>query len=283
VREALGVKQTPRYGTDPVIVLDGSPADILEPVARQRRRLAAAVTSFTDEQWAQPSRCAGWSNRDVISHLDTTNGFWVFSITSGLRGEPSQLLLGFDPTATPAQLVAASEGVPTGQVLEQFLASTDALVDLLTSLDDVGWSTLAEAPPGHLSVSAVAHHALWDSWVHERDILLPLGGTPDEESDEIAASIRYVAALSPAMALNSGASERGAFAVHVTDPDLGVVVDIGDEVLVRSGDAEVELTLTGDAVGLLEALSIRAPLDQTVPPSTSWMVSGLAEAFATEP
>ncbi len=75
----------------------------------------------------------------------------------------------------------------------------------------------------------------------------------------------------------------GAFAIHVTDPDLHVVVDVGDEVLVRSGEADVELTLTGDAVGLLEALSVRAPLDQPVPPSASWMVSGLAEAFATEP
>jgi len=277
------VQQTPRYGADPVIVLDGSPADVLEPVARQRRRLAAVVSSFTDEQWARPSRCAGWSNRDVIAHLDTTNGFWVFSIASGLRGEPSRLLLGFDPAATPAQLVAASDGVPTGQVLEQFLASTDALLDVLTSLDDAGWSTLAETPAGHLSVSAVAHHALWDSWVHERDILLPLGDTPDEEADEIAASIRYVAALSPAMVLNRGAAQRGAFAIHVTDPDLQVVVDVGDEVLVRSGEADVELTLTGDAVALLEALSVRAPLDQPVPPAASWMVSGLAEAFAAEP
>jgi len=277
------VQQTPRYGADPVIVLDGSPADVLEPVARQRRRLAAVVSSFTDEQWARPSRCAGWSNRDVIAHLDTTNGFWVFSIASGLRGEPSRLLLGFDPAATPAQLVAASDGVPTGQVLEQFLASTDALLDVLTSLDDAGWSTLAETPAGHLSVSAVAHHALWDSWVHERDILLPLGDSPDEEADEIAASIRYVAALSPAMVLNRGAAQRGAFAIHVTDPDLQVVVDVGDEVLVRSGEADVELTLTGDAVALLEALSVRAPLDQPVPPAASWMVSGLAEAFAAEP
>ena len=277
------MQQTPRYGADPVIVLDGSPADVLEPVARQRRRLAAVVASFTDEQWARPSRCAGWSNRDVIAHLDTTNGFWVFSIASGLRGEPSRLLLGFDPAATPAQLVAASDGVPTGQVLEQFLASTDALLDVLTSLDDAGWSTLAETPAGHLSVSAVAHHALWDSWVHERDILLPLGEAPDEEADEIAASIRYVAALSPAMVLNRGAAQRGAFAIHVTDPDLQVVVDVGDEVLVRSGEADVELTLTGDAVALLEALSVRAPLDQPVPPAASWMVSGLAEAFAAEP
>lgn len=277
------MQQTPRYGADPVIVLDGSPADVLEPVARQRRRLAAVVSSFTDEQWARPSRCVGWSNRDVIAHLDTTNGFWVFSIASGLRGEPSRLLLGFDPAATPAQLVAASDGVPTGQVLEQFLASTDALLDVLTSLDDAGWSTLAETPAGHLSVSAVAHHALWDSWVHERDILLPLGDTPDEEADEIAASIRYVAALSPAMVLNRGAAQRGAFAIHVTDPDLQVVVDVGDEVLVRSGEADVELTLTGDAVALLEALSVRAPLDQPVPPAASWMVSGLAEAFAAEP
>ena len=59
------MRLTPRYGSNPIITLDGSPADILTPVTRQRRRLADALASFTDEQWAQPSRCAGWSNRMV--------------------------------------------------------------------------------------------------------------------------------------------------------------------------------------------------------------------------
>ncbi len=104
---------TPRYGPDPVITLDVAPAEILQPTVRQRARLAAALGAFSDEQWVHPSRCDGWSSRDLIVHLDSTNRFWSYSIAAGLRGEPTRLLATFDPVASPAELVADSGDVST--------------------------------------------------------------------------------------------------------------------------------------------------------------------------
>ena len=277
---------TPRYGAQPVITLDGPPAAIAGPLIRQRRRLATALASFTDEQWSHPSRCAGWSNRDVIVHLDSTNTFWSMSIAAGVHGEPTRFLATFDPVASPAQLVAGSGDVSTGEVLARFVASTDALVGLCSSLDHAGWSAAAEAPPGHVSVSAVAHHALWDSWVHERDVLVPLGLAPEPEADEVAACLRYVAALGPALALNRGAAGSGVLAIDATGPDVVVVVDIGEEVVVRAGAARaptVELRLAGDAVELLEALSVRRPLTQLIPADSVWMLRGLSDTFDVAP
>ncbi|HRA86353.1 MAG TPA: maleylpyruvate isomerase family mycothiol-dependent enzyme [Ilumatobacteraceae bacterium] len=277
---------TPRYGAQPVITLDGPPAAIAGPLIRQRRRLATALASFTDEQWSHPSRCAGWSNRDVIVHLDSTNTFWSMSIAAGVHGEPTRFLATFDPVASPAQLVAGSGDVSTGEVLARFVASTDALVGLCSSLDHAGWSAAAEAPPGHVSVSAVAHHALWDSWVHERDVLVPLGLAPEPEADEVAACLRYVAALGPALALNRGAAGSGVLAIDATGPDVVVVVDIGEEVVVRAGAAgapTVELRLAGDAVELLEALSVRRPLTQLIPADSAWMLRGLSDTFDVAP
>lgn len=277
---------TPRYGAQPVITLDGSPAAIAGPLIRQRRRLATALASFTDEQWSHPSRCAGWSNRDVIVHLDSTNTFWSMSIAAGVHGEPTRFLATFDPVASPAQLVAGSGDVSTGEVLARFVASTDALVGLCSSLDHAGWSAAAEAPPGHVSVSAVAHHALWDSWVHERDVLVPLGLAPEPEADEVAACLRYVAALGPALALNRGAAGSGVLAIDATGPDVVVVVDIGDQVVVRAGAAgapTAELRLAGDAVELLEALSVRRPLTQLIPADSVWMLRGLSDTFDVAP
>lgn len=270
---------TPRYGGDPVIGLDGSPADIAGPLIAQRRRLAATVAEFDDGQWAHPSRCDTWSNRDVIVHLDTTNTFWTYTVAAGLRGEPTELLATFDPVTTPAQLVAGTSDVSPTEVLDQFMASTESLVDLLSSLDDKDWSSLAEAPPGHLAISAVAHHALWDSWVHERDILLPLAVAPVEEAAEIAACLRYVAALGPALALSRGTAEKGVLAIDATEPDVCCVVEIDHRVAVRSGTASAQLRITGNAVEILEALSIRRPLAQPIPPESAWMLSGLAETF----
>ncbi|HRC49212.1 MAG TPA: maleylpyruvate isomerase family mycothiol-dependent enzyme [Ilumatobacteraceae bacterium] len=277
---------TPRYGAQPVITLDGPPAAIAGPLIRQRRRLATALASFTDEQWSHPSRCAGWSNRDVIVHLDSTNTFWSMSIAAGVHGEPTRFLATFDPVASPAQLVAGSGDVSTGEVLARFVASTDALVGLCSSLDHAGWSAAAEAPPGHVSVSAVAHHALWDSWVHERDVLVPLGLAPEPEADEVAACLRYVAALGPALALNRGAAGSGVLAIDATGPDVVVVVDIGEQVVVRAGAAgapTVELRLAGDAVELLEALSVRRPLTQLIPADSVWMLRGLSDTFDVAP
>jgi len=270
---------TPRYGSDPLIVLEGSPAAIGEAVIRQRRRLASTVATFDDEQWAHPSRCAGWTNRDVIVHLDSTNTFWSFSITAGLRGEPTRFLAGFDPVASPAALVAGAPDATDAEVCDRFQSSTDALIELLGSLSDAQWSTVAEAPPGHLSVAAVAHHALWDSWIHERDVLVPLGSVPERHADEIDASLRYVAALAPAFALTRGTAPDGRLTIDVTDPDVSIDVDVTDRVTVRDASGTPGVRLHGDAVELLESLSIRRPLDQELPDSARWLVDGLAVTF----
>jgi uncharacterized protein (TIGR03083 family) len=280
---APAMQLTPRYGSDPLLVLDGPPGAVAGPAIRQYRRLAATVASFTDEQWAHPSRCEGWSSRDVIAHLETANNFWVLSITAGLRGDPTRFLATFDPVATPAQLVAATDGVPTAEVVERFLAGTESLVELLASLDGDDWRKPAEAPPGHLSIDALVHHAFWDSWIHERDILLPQGTTPDEEADEIAAALRYVAGLGPAFAISNGTAHTGTLAAEAADPEVSFVVEVDDAVTVRSASADAiagaDVRLGGDAVDLLESLSIRRPLDQAVPAASAWMLGGLADVF----
>ena len=268
----------PRYGSDPVITFDGSPAAIAEPSIRQRRRLAETLASFGPDEWAHPSRCDGWSCRDVIVHLETTNGFWAYSITSGRKGAPTQLLATFDPVASPAEMVAASE-LSGGEVLDRFVASTDALVDVLESLEEEDWTAVAEAPPGHLSVSAVTHHALWDSWIHERDVLLPQGLVPAEEPDEIAAALRYAAALGPAFAVGRETGASGVLSIVATDPDLSLVVEIGERADVRWGTGPADLTISGDAVELVEAFSRRGALAQPVPAEMAWMLDGVAEAF----
>lgn len=271
----------PRYGTDPLIVLDRQPSAILEPNVRQRRRLLAALAEFGPEEWAHPSRCEGWSNRDVVVHLESAIGFWAISAAQGARGEPTRFLASFDPVASPAAMVDDAAGLSPAEALDRFTASCAALDEVLSGLDDAGWAALAESPPGHVSISAMAHHALWDSWVHERDILLPMGVDVVEEPDEVTACLEYAASLSPAFAVNNDVAGRGTLVVEATRPDVAVTVEIGDSVLVRdrSVGEHADLALRGDAVELLEALSRRRPLRQDVPDDLRWMVDGLATAF----
>lgn len=269
---------TPVYGPEPILVLHHPPADVVGPAIAQRRRLAATVATFTDEQWTHASRCDGWTNRDVVAHLDGTNAFWGASISAGRRGEPTRLLERFDPLATPAQMVESSRGLPPRAVLESFTRSTEGLVALLESLTDDDLAATAEAPPGHLGMGAVVHHALWDSWIHERDVMIPLGLTPVTRNDEVAACLRYVAALGPALAARRGAGS-GTLAIEVSDPTLSILVEVDDHVAVRDGRGAADVRLTGDAVEIVEVLSMRRPSPWSIPADQEWMLAGLAEAF----
>jgi len=269
---------TPRYGSTAIITLDGDPAAVAEPCIRQRRRFLEMIQDLDADDWSRPSRCDGWSARDVAVHLASTNTFWEIAVRSGVEGAPTEMLARFDPVASPARMVADST-LSAGEVIETFAASSEALADVLLGLSDSDWTMLAEAPPGHVSVSAVVHHALWDSWIHERDIAVPLGRTPPVESDEVIACLRYVAALTPALAVASGATGRVGFDVAVTDPDVAFHVEVADDVAVTAGTAGSELELTGTSVALLEALSFRQPLEQVIPQEYGWALGGLATAF----
>ena len=63
----------------------------------------------------------------------------------------------------------------------------------------------------------------------------PQGLAPVEEPDEIAAALRYAAALGPAFAVGRETGASGVLSIVATDPDLSLVVEIGDRADVRWG------------------------------------------------
>lgn len=304
----------PRYDDEPVIHLDCSLAEVRPAFLRQRRRLAEVFTRLTAQQWDAPSRCDAWTAKGVALHLVDTDRFWHASVRGALAGAPTRYMEGFDPKATPELLVAAGLSTDPTEVVERYSSATQDLCSLVESLEDGDGNLLGEAPPGHMAVTAVLHHALWDSWVHERDVLLPLGATPVEDPDEILTCLRYGAALSPAFATTSHPGRTGRVVLSVRDPDACYVVDVDDSVRVRSVDgadravadgagmsgsalgAEPEdsadtIHVSGPAVEVLEALSVRGTFpedtvsDDGVPgdpgPGDSWLLRGLTEVFET--
>lgn len=270
---------TPRYGDRSVLAVDvRSPGD--HPVVRQRQRLAGLLADLSEDEWLHPSRCKGWTVQDVVTHLVSTNGFWAFSIQSGVGGAPTQLLAAFDPVATPAQLVQQVKGTSPADTLEQLTTSTEALLAVIEGLDTTGWEAVAEAPPGHLPVRLVADHALWDCWVHERDIVLPLGRTPVVDADEVLTSLRYCAALGRTVQVCMGVGEPDTVVLDVHDPDARVVVTAATDA-VRSHDDPTPadaLRSEGDAVELLEMLSMR-DVGVPPPPAVRHLTAGLSVAF----
>jgi uncharacterized protein (TIGR03083 family) len=270
----------PRYDGPPILDLGPGAANPGAPMVRQRARLGALLTELTDDEWAHPSRCDGWSTRDVVSHLITVNQFWAVSIGAARGGAPTRFLTDFDPVATPAQLVDAQRHRPVAEVLEKYDASCAELAAAVDGLQDDQWDLLGEAPPGHIALRGVVGHALWDSWVHERDILLPLGRRQVEEPDEIRDSLRYAAVLGLALLVLGGHEGREVVALDVTEPDVQLTVAVGPTVSVRDGlpEADPTVRLRGTAVDVLEALSVRQPFTD-LPDEHRGLLGGLAAVF----
>lgn len=275
---------SPRYDAEPIVRLDGTPSAVGPAMLRQRRRFADQLARLSREQWETPSRCEGWRVQDVVAHLTGTDQFWNLSIQSGLAGSPTRYLASFDPKATPATLVDGMRGADPAAALAAFLEADQALCATVEGLDDAAWTAIGEAPVGHITISGVVHHALWDAWVHERDVLEPLGLHQEVHADEVEACLRYAAALAPAFSLQTSAV-TGALALDLHDPDLTVLVTVADDcVSVTTADAPAgALVLRGPALDVLEALSVRAPWRQPIPPDQAWLVAGLAEVFESTP
>lgn len=239
------------------------------------------LADLSAAEWATPSRCEGWSVRDVIAHLVTVNEFWESSVRAGRDGEPSRLLASFDPAAEPDMFVAALAALDASEVRERFVRSNDGFLGLLADLTDEEWSLVAESPVGHVQLERVVDHALWDAWVHERDIVVPLGLPAEHDVDEVAATLRYAAVVGPALAAGQAGASTGTFGVVATEPDTTFVVEVSNTVAIHAGTPADDVPcLQGPAVELIDALSLRSPLPPDTPEEWRTLVQGLVHAFA---
>jgi len=113
----------------------------------EREALADDLASLTDEQWATPSLCPGWSVRDVLGHIIATakmkqGGFLPALARAGFRfNDMSNNLIAAEATAAPA----------------------DGLAELRRHLTDT------THPPGPVETM------LGEAVVHGEDIRRPLG------------------------------------------------------------------------------------------------------------
>jgi uncharacterized protein (TIGR03083 family) len=270
---------SPRY-EGPTILEIAAGGDVAEPFVRQRRRLEAIFASLSADDWSAPTRCENWRVQDVATHLDGVNGFFHSSIAAGLAGTPTRMLEGFDPKATPAAMVGGAPATTRADTLAELTRSNDALCELVAGLDTQQLSTIAEGPPGLVPIRLLVLHALWDCWVHERDVGLPLGLRVAEEPDEVLACLRYVAGFGPAVALALGKAKPAVLALETTDPDGWVVVEVTDRVVVHDQPpSDATVVVRDSAVNLVEALSVRAPIAGSVPADHRWLVDTLAVVF----
>jgi uncharacterized protein (TIGR03083 family) len=262
---------------------DLDPEHMLDAFARQRLRFAEVLRGFGPADWAAPTRCAEWSAQDVVRHLcDYTD--------AGGRAGPGDrtfdITAGHDPRITPGQRLIASAG-----------EAPDATLDRLVTVSNEGLAVLRDRlaqgdrfevylPYGPMDWTIFVLHGLWDSWIHERDILLPRGA--DHPTDPAVTC--YTAAY--------GVFAAAAVAARLGDPparcQLALAGPGGGVFDLDNRDGVITLTATpASALGsasvagppaaqVIDALGGRAPVGAVLtqlPEATRVALSRLADFY----
>lgn len=198
-----------------------------------RARLGAWLDALPDIEWSGPTRCSEWDVTGLVRHLASGSQFLGYTLHEALKGRPTTLLAEFDSHRT-VQASAAQLGDLTPERARLVRAQMDASVDRECGrLDTVGWAALAEAPPGWLPAHLAVNHFLFDSWVHEYDLMLPRGEQPFVDRLEAEVVLRYVVGLASVEAMVPFPMD-----VRVTDVDIQLSLDVEDGIAtVRPGPA----------------------------------------------
>jgi uncharacterized protein (TIGR03083 family) len=194
---------------------------LLDVFGGQRQRFVAALRGFDSSDWAAPTRCAEWSAQDVVRHLCDAN---MKAIAMGPDDRTLDRAAGFDPRITPRQWLAASAGEPPDATLSRFVTTTEERLAADRDRLAQGRRFEVRLPYGPVDWKLRELHGFWDSWVHERDVLLARGTEhpTDGEATRYAAAYGLFIAATVAAALGDPVRET-----VTLGGDGGGVFDLG--------------------------------------------------------
>ena len=172
--------------------LTGMPNDIWPLVHTERQALIADLEGLTDDQWAQPSLCPGWTVHDVVAHLVDV------AESTRLGFARDMVRAGFDFDRQNDRGIARVKGATPVQTLQRLKQAA-------------GRTTSPLAPTGTRIVEEV---------VHGEDIRRPLGlhraYPPEAVERSLRQQIRTSTRFGGAMELVAGLT------LTATDQDLTV-------------------------------------------------------------
>jgi uncharacterized protein (TIGR03083 family) len=195
-------------------VLDISldPGVAVAPYAHHRYRFAEEVADLNRDALAAQSRCSEWSVADVLRHINDVDS-WMDAIWNGTPVP----FTSFDPNVTPHEFVKAGRAVPDAEVRDRFVAATPARASILSESSAERWGDPSLSPLGAVPWWMSALHIFWDSWVHERDALLPIGIEPPVLDDETRPLATYAVGIAATLVSGSLDTVVAGVRVHTGD------------------------------------------------------------------
>ena len=255
---------------------DLDPEHLLEVFGQQRRRFVAVLRGFGPDDWAAPTRCADWSAHDVVRHLcDAT----AFATAAGADDRTLDMTAGFDPRITPREYLAASAGESPAATLSRLVATTSELLACARGRLAGGSRFDVYVPYGPMDWTVLILHLFWDSWIHERDVLLARGNEHPTSDDATGYAAAYGLFISAVVASLFGDPVRDTL---MLGGDSGGIFDLDSR-------GAVTLTVSREhaagppAAEVTDALAGRGPTAALgdLPGSSRAALSHLAEFFNT--
>ena len=243
----------------------------------QRQRFIAVLQGFGPDDWAGPTRCTDWSAHDVVRHLCDTN---AIAAAVGPDDRTLDITAGFDPRITPREWLAASAGQSPGATLSRFVATTEERLALDRARLAQGRRFDVHLPYGPMDWTILLLHAFWDSWLHERDVLLARGIEHPTDGDATCYAAAYGLFIAAAVAAVFGGQVQEKLTLG---GDGGGVFDLDS----RRGITltVTRVTTTGPpAAQVTDALAGRSPVAAVLgdlPASSHAALSPLADFFNT--
>jgi uncharacterized protein (TIGR03083 family) len=214
--------------------------DPYELLVAEADRLARFFSTLPEDGWARPSRCEGWSVRDVLAHLASTEGYHHACLDDtldaflkrGLEAGASDLT-GFNEWG-----IRAYDGRTPSEILAEWQRDRADATRRMRARDGGTMTTMVPDYPVRLQ----AFHTATELATHADDVGVPV-------------------APAEAAARTDWRARFNRFALAEDGRDVEIVPG-GGRNRVRAGGAEAELS---DA-DLVDALAGRLPADHPLAP-----------------
>ena len=243
--------------------------ELIDVYEAHRLRFIDQLAEFSTDDWSTPSRCSEWTVHQVVRHLADINDI-------GLRDDANSAFDGFDPRTTPRRWLEPSDGETPAETLERLRAGSIRHFASERAAAESGVEYFVDFPFGKEPSKMLVAHSFWDSWVHERDVLFPLGLEHRTDDDGSRFAVTYALFISSAVAALFGSPINATLELSGLGSGTYDVAHDGDAAIVRATPGEIATGV--DAGALSDALSGRGNVDDLMdsPPAG---LSALATYF----
>ncbi len=210
----------------------------------------ALAADLSDDEWSVQSLCPDWDVRACMAH--------VVGVDDALIGWRPQSQDDRPPFAKVAEFAGGTTDLSAADFVDRVAHTHVARRAELAALTDEQWEQPCMTPVGPGTYGRFMEIRVFDYWVHERDIAIPLGRSTDDGGpaaeialDEVHRSMGYVVGkkiglpdgMSIVFDLSGGVDRRISVTVDgraavvdgVEDPDVTVTADATTFVMLAAG------------------------------------------------